>query len=739
MKHHDLSFGLAGIRKLKVFSMSGWLRTALGGMKKTPPSIFAAVMALFVGRVEAGQPTPGQENRPASPLESRAYFHAGFPRLVFFRGLEALATDNVSAAAADARIRGYDLVVAKGFDEEKVGLADFALPYYRAWKERHPKMMFLLHFDGAARDPRDEPALAFPGFWLHRVGCRVTSDLPASGETAVVTVEDPALFSMSVGKKARFPDTMTICALKPDGTPDWLITESVDLIAIDPKARRLTIRRAVLRSYARQWKAGAAYMAPVAVDGQYDIFDGSAPMNMWKYNFSLDAPPDAQGQHLPEMLAADLIRKLQPGGPADFFDGVTFDVMPFLLNKAQTGDAETHNAGYIKRFGYALEDLDTNGDGKPDLAVRDGVDRFAAGVADLLSRLREGLGPNRLIMMDANRRVDRLLNGVEVEGWPEYPDAELKEWSSGVNDQLFWAAHGATPSVRYIHRYGPDKERTPRSRLIMAAAQLLGCALVTQQNPRPTKGEAWGAFDELKMGVEHRLHWLGQPREAARRLALEGEDLFQGEGASMVKAFQARWSSVDGSVAFASGPPGLTLRARQPEQRAFSATLAGVPAPGADLVIALKVKADPMRGMPGEIARKITVRLVAHGGKVNVGAAQWTWADGQWFNPAFYFRGLKSEAVDVVVECEDSGPVYIQDVRAYAQVDAMSRDFDGGLVLANPGLSSRVFDLAAMYPGGKFRRIRGSANQDLKVNNGEPVGASVTVAPNDGLFLVREQ
>ena len=704
-------------------------------------SVWTVIALLPIVTSGSGATAQAADCSEGSRLASRAYFQAGYPRLVFFRTLEQLAEQGVSPAVVDQRIQGHDLIVAKAFDEERVGLAEPALPFYRAVKTRHPEMLFLLHFDGHARDPRDRSIPFFTGYWLHRVGCRITSDLSPTGEIAEVTVEDPALFSMSVGVRGRLPDTMTICALNYDGTPNWLVTESVNLLAIDASARRLKIKRAILHTQPRGWRAGEAYIAPVAVHGHFAYAAGSTAeiINLWKYNFSVSGPKDAQGRRLPEVLAEDLVAKLKPGGPADLFDGVEFDVMPFRLRNSKFGDGGPRNSDYIARFGYAEEDVDTNGDGKRDSANPGGFDPYAAGVAQMLHRLRAGLGSDRLIMMDANRCAGRVLNGVETEGWPEYPDAELDEWSSGINDQFFWAAHGATPRVRYFQRYGPDQTRTPRSRLIMAAAQLLGTALVTVANPPPVEGETWGAFDELKMGVEHRLHWLGQPREAARRLALNGEDLFQGEGATMTRAFQARVSSVNGVAVFEpGGAPGLKLRARQAEQRYFRVKLDGLSLSDPNLVIAFKVKAEPMRGMPDEYARKITVRLVSHDGGVNIGTGQWAWADSEWFNPVFYFRGMKSEMVDVMIECDGPGPVYIQDMKAYAKADAMCREFDGGLVLANPGLAPYAFDLAALYPGEHFRRIRGSANQDPKINNGAPVGDSVTVAPNDGLFLVRE-
>jgi len=69
----------------------------------------------------------------------------------------------------------------------------------------------------------------------------------------------------------------------------------------------------------------------------------------------------------------------------------------------------------------------------------------------------------------------------------------------------------------------------------------------------------------------------------------------------------------------------------------------------------------------------------------------------------------------------------------------MAREFENGLVLANPSMQPYTFDLQALYPGYHFQRLQGSTAQDPKVNNGKPAGPTVTLEPRDGLFLVREK
>jgi hypothetical protein len=66
------------------------------------------------------------------------------------------------------------------------------------------------------------------------------------------------------------------------------------------------------------------------------------------------------------------------------------------------------------------------------------------------------------------------------------------------------------------------------------------------------------------------------------------------------------------------------------------------------------------------------------------------------------------------------------------------REFEHGLVLANPSPRPYELDLERLLPGRKFRRLEGSPEQDPATNDGTPVGATLTLRPKEGLFLVRQ-
>lgn len=57
---------------------------------------------------------------------------------------------------------------------------------------------------------------------------------------------------------------------------------------------------------------------------------------------------------------------------------------------------------------------------------------------------------------------------------------------------------------------------------------------------------------------------------------------------------------------------------------------------------------------------------------------------------------------------------------------------------ANPSSHSFTFNLAKLFPGETFRRLKATPGQDEKTNNGEAVGAAVTLGAKDALFLVKK-
>jgi hypothetical protein len=115
-----------------------------------------------------------------------------------------------------------------------------------------------------------------------------------------------------------------------------------------------------------------------------------------------------------------------------------------------------------------------------------------------------------------------------------------------------------------------------------------------------------------------------------------------------------------------------------------------------------------------------------------------TWVTHDTFTAGFYLRDVRSSTVDLELLMESSGPLWLDKMTVHAAPDAMLREFENGLVLVNPSLRPFAFDLKKLIPANRYRRLEGSSNQDTETNNGAEAGEAVTLAPLDGLFLLRE-
>lgn len=136
------------------------------------------------------------------------------------------------------------------------------------------------------------------------------------------------------------------------------------------------------------------------------------------------------------------------------------------------------------------------------------------------------------------------------------------------------------------------------------------------------------------------------------------------------------------------------------------------------------------------------VRVVTAGEKrgVETPAAQFmTWLNAKDFTSGFYFNDVRSKQVDLEFVFESSEPVWISALSVHAYPDAVFREFEHGLVVANPSPRPCTFELSQLFPGKQFRRIKATVQQDTQANNGERVGGRLTLGPREGLFLVEDQ
>ncbi|MBN1421540.1 MAG: hypothetical protein JXP34_22395 [Planctomycetes bacterium] len=632
-------------------------------------------------------------------LDRLRILRAGYPRAFFFRSAEAVARDpKVSYEAYRETFSRLMGIEGKVLDEEIPGTSARNIDIFTRFKREHPEQLVLLHFNGNARDPRFDGGEFFAGHWLYYNGARILSEVPAEEGETEIRVEHANLFRTGIGRYADANEDVGICRLDAAGRPDWRESEQVRLVSVDPKGRRIRVRRGCYGTKPLAFAAGRAYAAAHAHEGPW----GRRSNLLWFYNYSTRCPRDAKGRGCAEILVEDLARRFAPGGALECFDGLEFDVLAWT------------------RSGRGVRNIDCDADGKPDGGMFDGANTYGAGVIEFCRALRERLGDRRLILADGmgihNQRAFRILNGIESEGWPTLSDWEVRDWSGGLNRHFYWQANAHAPALSYInHKYvtrgeAPGQMRRPDvpwsiHRLVFAAAVFTDAAVCYSYTPPKAPGERIGIWDELWMGTERRLAWLGMPLAPPVRLAERTPDLLGGRGAEKLVPQDA------------SGETRFILR--------------GIPCEGPDLFVSITARGEPFAWAPREAARLMWV-----GPAGDPASRRMTWVGPADFSSGFTFSEIQGKTVDLLISVEGIEKVSISRIAAHAHPDAIARVFEHGIVLANPSPRPYRFDLRALAPGRSFRRIRGRPEQDAGTNDGSPAGAEITLAPKDAIFLV---
>lgn len=689
---------------------------------------------------------PSGSNAPSSLLVRENIW----PKAFFFRSSEALAASGrVSFEEWDRNFNRLMGVMGKTLDEELPGrLRNTA--FYTRFKKEHPDQMVLLHFNGNARDPRWEGQRFFPGHWLYYNGARILSAVSADEQESTIQVSDASLFETGGGRFNNSNDDIGLCLLDRKGRPDWSNSEQVQLLSVDRKNRTIRVRRGCYGTSARSFPAGEAFAAAHCAEGPW----GKDSNLLWFYNYSTTCPKDEKGRSCSEIQVEHLGGLFGKGGPLAAFDGLEFDV---LFN---TPNVHSNRRG-----------ADCDADGRVDGGVVDGVNVYGNGVVEYCRLLRARLGEDKIILADGAfkennaQRAFGILNGIESEGWPFALDKEIHDWSGGLNRHFFWNQNARPPVFNYIaHKYvnpgvktGPEKQPDVPfhiHRLAFAAAVFTDSAIAYAYAPPRDETTLLPIWDEFIMGTEKRVGWLGRPLGPAVRLALQEPDRLQGEGHPVSEKLLRRLESKEAEIELVNGAVKCT--GTNPKAAQFRVLLKNVPCDGPDLFVSVTAHGEAMKDYPPEMARLMFVGLAstdnnpersdstpppdaAQRGKKEIPPDQFmTWLNAKDFPSGFYFNDVKSRSVDLEMTFESSEPVWITAVTVHAFPDVMSREFEHGLVVANPSPRSHTLDMSQLFPGKHFHRIKATAQQDTQANNGKSIGASLELGPREGLFLAKD-
>lgn len=666
-----------------------------------------------------------------------------FPRAFFFRSSEGFAANGrIEYPRWERCFERLMGIMGKALDEEVIGREPRNGEFFSRFKRSHPAQVVLLHMNGNARDPRWHGERFAAGHWLYYNGARVTNDVAAEAGESEIHVGNHALFRTEIGRYRTANEDVGLCELDEQGRPDWSKAEQVQVVSIDRQRKVLRVKRGCYGTRPRAFAGGRAYAAAHVTEGPWGVKNNL----LWLYNYSTRCPKDERGRTCGDVLAEHLAELLGPGGKLTAFDGLEFDVLhhvcpPLRGNRGSDADA----------------------DGQADGGIFDGVNEYGRGVIEFCRELRRRLGERRIIQADctlgtegeAAQRAFGLLNGVESEGWPRLRDyTHFHDWSGGLNRLGYWQANARGPVFSYVnHKFimpgeAPGQTLMPElpfrvHRLAMAAAVMNDAAICYSLEPADKGGELIGVWDELWMGAETKLGYLGKPLDPAVHLALDRPDVLKGIGLPPTPALHGRLATDDAEVGLDDGI--LTARAKDPRADRFRLRLCGLACPEGELVVRLKASAEPARGMPKECARIVKVRLVQPDpwgppsqpkGADRPPAYLMAYLGQRAFEATFYFRQAGPNAC-LEFEFESAGPVRIEALTAHAHADAMVRAFERGAVLANPSHRPHTFDLAKLWPGWGFRRLKSTPGQDSAANDGSAVENLVTLQPLEGLFLVR--
>lgn len=653
-----------------------------------------------------------EDKRQKIPPEELRVMQDDFPRAFFFRAAEIPGKDS-SIKYTDWELSFNRLMGIEGkvLDEEIPGISTRNISFFTKFKEAHPDQLVLLHFNGNARDPRFDAEEFFAGHWIYFNGATILEDVPAEDGETVIRVADASLFKTGVGRYKSKNEDIGLCELDEEGNPDWDRSEQVVLVSADRQNQTITVKRGAYNTRPRAFKANRSYAAAHAFEGPWG---GEHSNLMWFYNFSDRCPVDNRGRTASDVLIEDLCNRFEQGGELALFDGIEFDVL-FHEN--------TYHPD-LRRPG-SRRGMDVDNDRRVDNAIFDGINTYGAGTVEFSRLLRSRFPADKMLLADGmntnNQRAFGILNGIESEGFPRQSDITMKDWSGGLNRHFFWDQNGREPVFNYINHKSPSGIRTEVPfnihRMVFAAGVFTNSAICYINMPVPEEGEEIGLWDELVMGTERKTGWLGRPLGDAVQMARTGEQLKFGH-------------SFEGNVEVTRESEGYRIESADSNAGLTMFELKGIPLHGPDLFVTMTLRAAPLKGYPEEVARLMWVG-------VSSGERFMSWANMSDFSPIFYFSGLSGESTDLRFEIEGAGPVWISRLEAYAAPGAMYREFDHGVVLANPAPHPVTFDMGTLFPGASFRRLQGSSNQDTSTNDGSSAGTSLTLPSKDALFLIR--
>jgi hypothetical protein len=637
----------------------------------------------------------------------------GFPRMLGFRQSE-MHVPLKPYSEWEPIFAQFSGIIGKAIQEERSDIiGPQTVDYFTRYKQRYPAKLVLLHLNGRARLPTFETDGWSAGWWLYRLGSKLTSAV--GPDDTVLKVVSTGRFQLRTDAFGHAGDDIVLAEMGADGKPDFSAAEQVRLTALDATAKTLTVKRGLYGTSALSFPSGA-YLAPHEYAGPWSATDD----RVWMYNLSTMCPVDATGGNVVDALIEQIAAWFGPGGRLAAFDGLQLDVFQIPLT-GRTG-------------------VDADCDGTVDLAMQDGVDTYLQGQIELTRRLRQALGSGRYLITDCGvgQQPDTAsVTGVELEGFPTSNDYGITLWSQALTTLDLWRLRGANPRLSYpLYKFGEPNSYPVsfnRFRLTLAAALATNSPVSWFNDIGGASGEANEVvvWDELVAGTAGTPGWLGAVRADTVRLAERRPDVLAGKGVKWPSSFVNTFSGAGVKFAVQSPSAPVLAVSRRQASETLTFSIPDLALTGPDAVLALDLLAVKRAAYPATIGRQCTVKMAGSDGELEQTVAVPT----TWFHVVLGFHGVGPGPVKVTFTIEGDPPLKLRGMRMFASPDAIARGFANGAMFANPSGSAFTFDVAGLFPGRRFARINGSVDQDPATNDGSALGSTLTLDPLDALVV----
>jgi|GEM_PF-5891189 len=686
------------------------------------------------------------------PLRELDIFKQGGPRFHSFR--------------SDSKgLRGYESAVINGHAKtlgaapkmwnEELSMSAVNLPIMQRMGEEFPNKLILNHFNANSMKGQFSLKDYFSSaHFRYYAGSSTTANLRANEET--IMMEDTSNFlsesSRRIGQKNRrspereaklegliYNDVIVIVPVFPNGLKDWKNSEFAVIKEIKPD--RLIVSRGHFDTTPKNFRAGS-YVAPSMTANGYIGEDDT----LFRYNYSADCPKDENGMNCGDAMVKMFSDFFSRGGDGERFHGIMTDIWPWSLGTPNEIIHDTNQIDTEFRLGRNERLVDANVDGIGDNGYdANGVNAFSLGVYDTARKLRKAFGDEFIFTADGNSpswpRITAFSNGTESEGLSWHSDGDYRRWANNLNIYPYWLerVQAKYPFLTIIPKvkvpedapHGEDHYKYTRQRLAWAVCAILEVANAGQDETEFTKG------DEMEIG------WLGKPVGPIIRPAMSSPDLLRGAGVSLSTSFMNKWSSEQADIL--KNGNGLTIRHKTKDKglayEKMSFALNDITIPEGDLFFQFELMMEPFTYFPADVNRYITVTVDGNKNRPDFSKLRWQYATADrsgYRRVAFYCQSAGPATVTINIEAEGVEPLYIKNFTVHSAQDVLYREFEGGVVLANPSDTPHTFNLDKLFPGQRFKRLKGNDKEDpTNVNDGSKVSGNMELEPLSGIFLVK--